>query len=285
MAFVNQNYQTIDEFMKNPFYQNNFPKYTTYMSRYNKYKLSHLIEFSSYAIIEDAYYIHLKVQSETNKDKIFYDVVIRFFTNSDKIKNEPSLRNYYLQFFSNSPGFMYNYAIIYRVHGYLIDFLYEKLDPNYTNILPSKTNVTLDLSYDSSIFYACAFLSDNRFSYLQKSSLKGMKKKEPNDFFDDIKNFEDMKFNQEVVALEKEYQKAQASKDILGKQKADRDRHSLIKDRTKREILDDRKIKSKKTTDKTGLHYTVKEGKKSTGRKSSIIKIGKRSGRKSTIKP
>lgn len=287
MAYVNQNYQTIDQFMKNPFMQNNVPKYMKYMHRYTEYKLSHEIQFSSYAIIEDAYYIHLKVQSESNKStQLFYDVVVRFFTPSPKTKSETNLRGYYIQFFSNSPGFMYNYAVVYRVHGYLIDFLYEKMDPNYKNILPTKTNSQWDLSYDSSIFYACAFLSDNRFMYLDKGSLKRFKKKDPDDLFNDIQNFQDMKLKQDAINLEKKYEKAVENNDIDAKTKISQDQYSLTRNKKVDDVKEKRhnKIEASNATSMLRNKTLLKKGKKSTSSKPLITRVAKKLSGKTTRK-
>ena len=129
-------YQTLSEFLQSPFGsgadQNKLIKYNAmYNSNINK------IVLNAYTKIEDSYYFHVKVPSESQKSgNVQYDVVIRFFTDNADALASSHLRNYYIQFFSNSPGFIYNYAVLYKNNGFLIDSLYTKLDPRYFDKLP-----------------------------------------------------------------------------------------------------------------------------------------------------
>ena len=81
---------------------------------------------------------------------------------------ENTLKNYYVQFFSNSPSFIYKYAVLYKRNGALIENLYDKLNPEYADTLPETTNKTLEVSFDKSIYFTVRFLLDYRFSYLNK---------------------------------------------------------------------------------------------------------------------
>ena len=183
-------YQTISEFVFMP-----FGNYTS-QSKLEKYKALYLtnnskIILNAYTKIEDSYYFHVKVPSESQKDgNVYYDVVIRFFTDKPAVKSSSHLRDYYIQFFSNSPGFIYNYAVLYKNNGFLIDFLYTKMDPRYFDKLPIKTNKNLELSYDKSIYFTCRFLNEKKFKVLNKVGITLGKKLPPDKFFKEIKDFQ-----------------------------------------------------------------------------------------------
>ena len=140
------------------------------------YKVSkNFIKFIEYAELENSYYLHLSIPSDSDPQK-HYDVVIQFFPANDVIHKKDFLNNYFVNFFSNSPSFVYRYAVLYKIHGYMIDALQEKLDPNYADKLPEKSNASMKMSFDKSLYFACRFLYDNRLIYLSKSTLKLQKK-------------------------------------------------------------------------------------------------------------
>ena len=109
-------YQSIGEFMHSPFGLNSsMEKNNKYESLYNTFVQSNKIYIAGYTNIEDSYYVHVKIPSESQKDgKYEYDVVIRFFTDKPELRHVNSLRAYYMQFFSNSPSFIYKYAALYK---------------------------------------------------------------------------------------------------------------------------------------------------------------------------
>ena len=162
---MSKKYQAISDFMRSPFGRtDSMDQNIKYEKMYNEYTKSNKIYVSGYTIIESSYYIHIKIPSESQKDgKYEYDVIIRFFTDKPELEKSMSLRAYYMQFFSNSPSFIYKYAALYKKEDYLIRELYDKLDPEYKDVMPEKTNSDMILSYDKSIYFACRFLSDGRF--------------------------------------------------------------------------------------------------------------------------
>lgn len=196
-------YQTISEFLHAPFgsvaSQAKLVKYNSqYMSNTSK------IILNAYTKIEDSYYFHVKVPSETQKDgNVHYDVVIRFFTDRPDAIASSHLRDYYIQFFSNSPGFIYNYAVLYKNNGFLIESLYTKLDPRYFDKLPTKTNSKLELSYDKTIYFACRFLNEKKFKVLNKFGITLGKKMQPTAFFKEIKDFQSVKIENDLLTFER----------------------------------------------------------------------------------
>lgn len=181
----------------------------TAQDKLEKYKSLYIenkdkIILNAHTKIEDAYYFHVKVPSASQKDgNVYYDVVIRFFTDNPEVKKSSHLRDYYIQFFSNSPGFIYNYAVLYKNYGFLIDSLYIKMDPRYFNKLPEKTNKKLEVSYDKSIYFACKFLNEKKFKVLLKFGIPFGKKLPPDKFFQEIKDFQTIKVDSFMLNMER----------------------------------------------------------------------------------
>jgi hypothetical protein len=225
-------------------------KNTKYEKLYNEFVKSNKIYIAGYTVIEKSYYIHVKVPSESQKDGRYeYDVVIRLFTDKPELELTNSLRAYYMQFFSNSPGFIYKYAALYKKEDYLIKDLYDKLDSDYKDVMPEKTNSDMILSYDKSIYFACKFLSDGRFRYLSKFGILLQKKKTPEKFFSDISDFKSVKFDHDLLNTERKLKR-----DIENKNNAERKR-------TQKRLSDLHRISASTSTSRNGnrsVHRTVK---------------------------
>ena len=72
------------------------------------------------------YYSLVKVPSEIIP-KFYYDVVIKFYATADVKDAGRSMKNYYVQFFSNDPAFNYTYAYVFNKKGLLIPELKDKI--------------------------------------------------------------------------------------------------------------------------------------------------------------
>lgn len=203
-------YQTLSEFLYKPFNQkSNVDKDSTYEKKYHEYLSSGKLKIVSVCELEDSFYYHIKVPSESmNQEGFDYDVIIRFFTDSQETISQTHLRNYVLQFFSNSPSFMYKYAYVYKKNGYLIKALYDKLDADYIDTPPTKTNINEVLGYDKSIYFACKLLSEQKFRYLNKTGSVDSKKVDPHKFFSKISDFKSIKVDQAVINEEKRLKKS-----------------------------------------------------------------------------
>lgn len=220
-------YQTLSGFLLSPFHtKGDLQKDTTYDSKYRSLVQSNGITLHAVCVVEDSYYFHIKIPSESqNGGKYKYDVVIRFFTDSAEVANEKHLRNYYIQFFSNAPSFMYQYAYLYNKEGFLIKALYDKLDADYINVPPEKTNAGMKLMYDKTIYCACRYLSDQRFRYLDKFGMMLAKKKDKSNFFRDISDFKSVKLDQELISEEKKLSRVLDSKSPKARKKPTDDSH------------------------------------------------------------
>ena len=265
-------FQTLSEFLREPFGKSDdMSKIQKFIAGYreDKYK----IKLNAHTKIGNAYYFHVKIPSKSQEEKnMMYDVVIKFFTNKENCEKSSHIRDYYIQFFSNSPSFIYNYAVLYKKHGFLIDNLYNKLDPRYFDKLPEKTNKDLDLSYDKSIYYACQYLSEHRFKALNKLGIAMGKRLTPEAFFKEIKDLQTIKLEQELFNLEKkELKKLDRELDIqhkmqIGDKKRELDIHrknpSMSTAAHKRKIIIGKR--SATTSTLSIKRVTKKTAKKST---------------------
>lgn len=235
-------YQTIVEFLQNPFRsRDNQIKNLGYDERYKNFIAKHKIIYQATTTLGDDYYIHCKVPSETIAN-VYYDVVLRFFTDNIISKTNRMLTAYNVQFFSNSPAFMYKHAYIYNKAGYLIDTLYDKIDATYINTPPKDGNETK--SYENTIYYVCKFLLDNRYSFLSKNDMVKRKEVKVDKFFNSINDFKTKKLERFLIDNEKKTGQYITKDKII-----DRD-------------VDDRKEKAK--PHKTGT-YVAKLSKKGAG--------------------
>lgn len=268
-------YQTISEFLYMPFGM------SASLAKLERYKALYLentskIILNAYTKIDESYYFHVKVPSASQKDaNVYYDVVIRFFTNKADAKASSHLRDYFIQFFSNSPGFIYNYAVLYKNHGFLIDSLYTKMDPRYFDKLPIKTNKRLELSYDKTIYFACRFLNERKFKVLNKFSIPLGKKLSPDKFFNEIKDFQTIKIDSFMLNMERK------AKNDLSKTF---ERSDLNGDKSNQESPNT-STKKGASLSTTQNDHTVKLTKKTSTNSTSTVKsITKKTASKSTRK-
>lgn len=197
-------FQTLSEYLREPF---GSPDTENQKKLHQKYKEnSGKIKIVNGLIYENTYMVHIAIPSESQEGKS-YDVVIQFLPGSKVIEKEFSLLNYYVQFFSNSPSFVYRYAVLYKNNGYMIDALQEKMDPNYADALPSKTNKEMKLTYDKSLYFACRFLEDHKEEYMVKRFYERFKHVKFQKFLDDITDYKGEKFNFDIYEIESSFKK------------------------------------------------------------------------------
>lgn len=195
-------YQNIHDFIKVPFGKVNKNE-LRFRASYNK--LQSRIKVIAYTIVEKAYYIHIQVPSERNAD-MTYDVVIRFFNpESTDAFHRMDLSRFNMQFFSNSPSFIYQFAALYAANGYLIELLMEKQDPVYRDRLPKKN---VELNIDKSIYLACRYLLEHSMRSMTTIGLRTYRKLNINDFIQNIRSFETIKIDTDLIQLEKQFNSA-----------------------------------------------------------------------------
>lgn len=256
-------FQTIDEFLVAPF-GNESPKNQDFEKKYRKMydeKRIHLVAFTQ---IDDDYLLHLSVGSDTNVSES-YDVVLLFFTDDEAIKKEITFRNYYVKFFSNSPSFIYQYAVLYRQNGFLIDMLYEKMDENYKDVMPDKVNKDHNLSYDKSIYCACKYVLTKSSAF--NKYLNFTPKKTPEVFFRGIKDFSDVKMISEIRSMDKKI-----NKELEENKRKQKDDKKKIRRPSSTSVVPKRqKIKAKSNTLKSINQTVVSRPKKKITKKKSTF--------------
>jgi hypothetical protein len=201
-------YQTLQQFIEEPFGKKSNAG-TEYRTKYNIFKNANKIKLVGISLVSDEYYYHLKVPSESTTT--YYDVVILFFSDDPKISKSHSLTEYKIKFFSNCPSFTYKYAALYKKEKYLIEQLYQKLNVNYLNTMPDKTNPDYQLMYDKSLFFACSYLLDHKLFVLNKTNVF-IKKKTFSKFVDDIRESEDVMTDIAISKMEKSIKEPEKKK-------------------------------------------------------------------------
>lgn len=212
--------QTIGDFLAKPFGKSE-PKQNDYEASYKKLASQKRVFMQACTKVDEKnFLVHIKVGSESRISE-FYDVVILFYTHDSKIARQIRFTNYFVKFFSNSPSFIYKYAVLYKEKGMMIPQCAMKLDQQYADKLPEKSNPNMIVSYDKSIYIACRFMLDHKVSAFNRFGVMARDKKDKEKFFSDIKNFEDVKFDAELdklgKQLEKESAKSTDETDVKGK--------------------------------------------------------------------
>ena len=266
---MEKKYQTLPQFVMRPFGKpTDVNKDTSYAKLYTELVKNNKIRIVAVSIVESSYYFHIKIPSESQKNKkVEYDVVIRFFTDDPVMLEQPDLLGYKIQFFSNSPGFIYQYAYVYKQNGFLIEDLFEKLDGEYENIPPKKTNPNQVLSFDKSIYCATRYLNETRFRNLTKQGALRGKLIKPDKFFRDISDFQSVQFNQSIIAEEKKLKKELETGKAKGNMKTST-------------IFSGKKT-AKSSTYKNSQEASIRVVKKKTG---SMRIVSKKKAVKSTFK-
>lgn len=133
---------------------------------------------------ETSYYYKILVPSDTRN--LYYDVVIHFFETSQE--THMSMKDWNVEFFSNCPSFVYNYAYAYNKKKLLIDSLYDKLGKDVLEKKPDERNPKLEIMWDKSIFYAIHHIMINA-QYSQRYFVKrNALEYNPETFFDSIRS-------------------------------------------------------------------------------------------------
>lgn len=247
--------QTLAEFIERPFGEID-PKKREYDKSYKSLMSKHRIKMGGYFEKDGMYFIHIKVGSESSSQ--FYDVVFLFYTNDPKLKASRWFASYEVRFFSNSPAFLYNYIVLYHQNGVLIDELYDKMEEEYRDKLPKKSNPNMKLSYEKSIYCAGRFMLENKFNFNKLKLQLFVKKKTEERFFNDISTFYNKEMDRVMEDVEKKLKKE------IKKEKEER--------RTKKSREDGKKAKTTSTIESSIKMGKVIKAKKAIGSKPKMPK-------------
>ena len=159
---------TFEEYIQNPMGKGNavIPAMVreavrkNYMTKFNNILLREngRIDYYLYKNEKDnTYYILIRIPSE-QVSKFYYDVVIKFFADEKIKESGRNLEKYYVQFFSNDPAFVYNYAYVFNKN----DLFIKELAPRMSKIAlktPAKEKNPDNINgYVKSIYFAYLFM-------------------------------------------------------------------------------------------------------------------------------
>ena len=99
------------------------------------------------------FYVHMKVPSEV-VDRFYYDTVIQFYTDKSELVVSRTLNDYYVNFYSNDPSFVFTFA-----HAFIKNDIFIKdLEPKMSKLAIKKNadikNPTNQVGYVKSLYFA-----------------------------------------------------------------------------------------------------------------------------------
>lgn len=166
----------LERFLKNPNYIDN--------GKYGKYRIDRFDYQRRYELLSDlfddfpihyfkeddsSYYVLVTIPSERKGNT--YDIVIHFFTNDASEIRSSSIRNYYIQIFSNNPVFGFHFAHANIQHGLVIPFLVDKFTTEMVNERAASYNPNDDVGYCQSFYHAGKYLL-SKARYLNKGYIE-----------------------------------------------------------------------------------------------------------------
>lgn len=113
-------------------------------------------------VVDDEYYCHIKVPTESKERQNDYDVIIKFSSADENFSKDTTLKRYYMQVFSNCPSFVFTFAFVYNKYELLIDELKNKYDDIVFENHPSVRNPGEIINYDKSIYFACKYILEHK---------------------------------------------------------------------------------------------------------------------------
>lgn len=119
-----------------------------------------------------AYYIYVKMPSESTKGH-FYDVVLEFKpTTAQKMVFSDDLSKFNVKFFTNDPAFLFTYAYSFNKAGLIIDWLKPKLNKMALTQKPVVRNPKMDTGYVKSLYFTFYFLQIRKLFNLKNEIWK-----------------------------------------------------------------------------------------------------------------
>ena len=107
--------------------------------------------------VANTFYILIRIPSEQVAN-FYYDVVIKFYADEKIKENARNLEKYYVQFFSNDPAFVYNYAYVFNQNGLFIPELAPRMSKIALKTPAKEKNPENINGYVKSIYFAYLFM-------------------------------------------------------------------------------------------------------------------------------
>ena len=263
----------LERFLKNPNYIDNGKYGKMYLEK-NQFQrryelLSDLInDFPIHYFKENdaSYYVLVTVPSERRGNT--YDVVIHFFTDDQGDINSSSIRNYYMQIFSNNPVFGFHFCHANVSHGIVIPFLLDKFTPEMIKDRAQKYNPNDNVGFCQAFFHAGKYLlSTSR--YLNKHYIESRAMAFRPDIISNM-----VRPITQTIEEYKTFKNRQAMKNKLNKEKKISDRIGDVIDEVRSKVgqgLDE----VRKKVPKIGSSNYIGSGKPSVTRSKRITGKGK----------
>lgn len=165
-------YMTFSDYIINPSHDSTRPMIVgqkelakqVYTDKYNKMMLRTAggVKYELFKNPNDdkRFTIFFKMPSETT-DKLFYDVVIDFYTKDTVVEQSNSLKNYLIRAYTNDPNFVFTYAYVFNKNKLLIPELVTKLGKDATTVKPKTTNPHKNMGYVKDLYFAYLFMQDH----------------------------------------------------------------------------------------------------------------------------
>lgn len=193
---------------------------------------------------ENSYYFHIKIPSE-KYSTILYDVVIKLIPNGTSVLVENTLKNYNLQFFSNSPAFVYTYAYVSKKDKILLPFLEKKLNKVSLTKPPTVKNPIEIYGFEKSIYFALLYIEYKNYHIKSAINIEMKKDFKENSIVNDCKHSDDI-MKEYNLEKQKEKAKKDAEKRKLQKQTISNNNKRATESRTQRLEKRNKVIKPKK---------------------------------------
>lgn len=251
---------TFSEYIQNPAGKQNavFSQREMYRAIYTQ-KLDKLllrennkIDYNLYTDKGD-YYIHIKIPSET-VEKFYYDVVVRFFSDDSTISMKTGLKNYNVQFFSNSPDFVFTYAHVFLEKDLFIEDLKPKMSKLAIKKEANVRNPDGVVGYVKGLYFAYLIM-ENRGLFTKSKFNLYAKKYDKKKLLHEIEDADVKISKRQEEAKKKEKQ----TKKKISTQKDDKPRENNFSSKLFNPITPIKKINTSNTIKSTKRTSTIKK--------------------------
>lgn len=184
-----------------------------YTRKYNELMKRKKIEIAGVYKIQQSYFLHLLIPSESSRDNN-YDVVIEFYDEKNNLKYEPTINKYSVRFFSNCPSFVFTYAYAYKSNNLLINELGNKFNDLVLSQEPKIKNPSQITNIDKSLFFALLFLYNN-LHYQYKSVYESTRfdmSKDFSELYNKIRNSDEILLEIEKAKIKEKKNKEEERK-------------------------------------------------------------------------
>lgn len=107
----------------------------------------------------NTYWAYVKIPSEVVKD-FYYDVVVKMTTDENIKGTGNDLFDYYCQFFSNDPAFVYTYAYVFQKNNMFVKELSQKMIREALTKKPIERNAGEIIGYVKSLYFLYLFMQN-----------------------------------------------------------------------------------------------------------------------------